>query len=338
MAIVTGEIESLSRLKKELHAKGIYRFNSVKDIQNFQKNYIDERNAILDQVSKKIASELKKQEEEVEELRKTVEELNSQIQTENIAIQKSFQNLKNITKLFEIIGHKVFVLSLRTVCLGYTFRLRNKEKAFKNYSNGSELLFQSSSQKELKSIDFQYHTISSLKGTIAGALGEHRVVQELKKLPDDFYVINDFRLKFYKPLLHKPTNSKIYGIQIDHLVISGAGIFILETKNWSSQSIQNFDLRSPIDQIKRSNFALYLMLNSDQSKSILKPHHWGRRNIQTRNVLVLNRHKPKENFPFVAVRLISELPDYITYFESEFEPREVQNLFLNLKQMNGSIF
>ena len=96
MAIVTGEIESLSRLKKELHAKGIYRFNSVKDIQNFQKNYIDERNAILDQVSKKIASELKKQEEEVEELRKTVEELNSQIQTENIAIQESFQNLKTL--------------------------------------------------------------------------------------------------------------------------------------------------------------------------------------------------------------------------------------------------
>ena len=338
MAIVTGEIESLSRLKKELHDKGIYRFNSVKDIQTFQKNYRDERNAILDQVSKKIASELKKQEKEVEELRKTVEELKSQIQTENISIQESFQNLKKITKLFEIIGHKVFVLSLQTACLGYKFRLRNKEKAFKNYSNGSELLFQSSSKKELKSIDFQYHTISSLKGTIAGALGEHKVVQELKKLPDDFYVINDFRLKFYKPLLHKPTNSKIYGIQIDHLVISGAGIFILETKNWSSQSIQNFDMRSPIDQIKRSNFALYLLLNSDQSKSIVKPHHWGRRNIQTRNVLVLNRHKPKENFPFVAVRLVSELRDYITYFENEFEPREVQNLFLNLKQINGSTF
>jgi hypothetical protein len=42
------------------------------------------------------------------------------------------------------------------------------------------------------------------------------------------------------------------------------GLFILETKNWSKQSIKNEDLFSPVQQVKRAAFALFVYLMSDE--------------------------------------------------------------------------
>jgi hypothetical protein len=39
-------------------------------------------------------------------------------------------------------------------------------------------------------------------------------------------------------------------VQIDHLLVSPFGVFLIETKNWSDQSLNNLSLRSPVQQIK----------------------------------------------------------------------------------------
>ena len=84
----------------------------------------------------------------------------------------------------------------------------------------------------------------------------------MKKLSDDFILINDFSLKFNPPIFNRRENDRIFSIQIDHLLISKAGIFILETKNWSKKSIESLSLRSPIERIQRTSFALYVIINN----------------------------------------------------------------------------
>lgn len=53
-----------------------------------------------------------------------------------------------------------------------------------------------------------------------------------------------------------------------------------------AQSIDSLDLRSPVEQIKRASYALFVFLNSDVSLG-LKRHHWGNRKIPLRNVVVM---------------------------------------------------
>lgn len=88
-----------------------------------------------------------------------------------------------------------------------------------------------------------------------GASGEERVINELKKLGKDFLVINDLKLPNYSG-------------NIDHLVLSKNGLFIIETKNhkgdikcngnyWEREKAGLFkifqnQLDSPSKQIKNS--------------------------------------------------------------------------------------
>lgn len=63
---------------------------------------------------------------------------------------------------------------------------------------------------------------------IVGMAGEHWVKKELKKLSKDYLIINDVMLI---------VNNKSF--QIDHLVISKYGIFVIETKQYNGYLIGN---------------------------------------------------------------------------------------------------
>lgn len=55
-----------------------------------------------------------------------------------------------------------------------------------------------------------------------GKRGEQRVFSILKQLPDEYYVCNDIVIQ-----------RNGYSVQIDHVVISPYGIFVIETKNYT---------------------------------------------------------------------------------------------------------
>jgi hypothetical protein len=120
----------------------------------------------------------------------------------------------------------------------------------------------------LNDLDHKKRVIDEINSYIYGAIGEQKVVEELKQLPDDYILINDFTLTFDKPIFYSQERSYIKSVQIDHLLISPAGIFLIETKNWSKESLKNINLRSPVAQIKRTNYALYKLLSGQRLASI----------------------------------------------------------------------
>ena len=99
--------------------------------------------------------------------------------------------------------------------------------------------------------------------------------------------------------------------------------------------MKNIDLRSPIKQILRSNYALFVLLNGESRHNNinLERHHWGRKQIPVRNIIVMTNAKPREEFRHVKVLSLKEINGYVTYFDPIFNKEEVENIcnYLRMK-------
>lgn len=289
MTIVVGQIESLKKLKEVLIENGITRFNSIGEINSFLKNYESEKEEIPKITKITLDQEIKELEE-----------------TTKQAVEKSNQNLFN--KI-------VYYLKIKSL----TNKKSNLEK---NYEN----VLSTRCKESYKNLDFTKEVIDGLYTLIAGAVGENLTVKELEKLSNDYYLINDFSVEFNPPIYNKNENDRIFSIQIDHLLICKSGIFLLETKNWSNKSIENLALRSPVKQITRTSYALFVLLNSESNINLVR-HHWGSAKIPIRNIIVMTKVKPKEEFKHVKVLTLNELNGYIKYFDKIFNNDEVEHIF-----------
>ena len=289
MTIVAGKIEPLKRLKETLHSHGIYRFNSVGDINAFLKQYESEKKGIPATVKHSTDDEIKE-------------------------LEKASKNV------IEIRDKNIFNKIL------YYFKARKLINNHNALVNDYEAVLSQRSSDSYRELKFIKETVEGLYSTIAGAVGENTVVSELQKLSDEYYLINDFSLNFNPPIFNKRDNDRIYSIQIDHLLISQSGIFVLETKNWSSKSIENLDLRSPVEQIKRASYALFVFLNSDKNQGLVW-NHWGSKKIPIKNIIVMTNKAPKSDFQHVKVLPLDKLNGYIQYFDEIFDKAETENIF-----------
>jgi hypothetical protein len=348
MARIIGKIESLKSLKSELEKNGISRFNSVKGINDFLSNYNSERLVILNNASDKLEKEYF---ERSTNLKQRIQDKSEQIILETKKIDNQISVLQ--TKIDSINAKdahllKKLISSIRLYFLRNqsNYFVKNKtnlissivndinrnivnEKHFiKKYETEKQKLIEKRSKSEIKKIEYTRNFLENSKNLISGAIGENLVVKEIEKLSDDYVLINDFNLSFSRPIFYKKQNQRIYSVQIDHLLISKAGVFVIETKNWSKSSVNTISLRSPIEQIERSNFALYVYISENIT---LDEHHWGEQRIPIRNLIVMINNKPSGQFKNVSVKLLKELNDYIKYFEPVLTDKQFNRIVTELK-------
>lgn len=358
MALVYGQLESLKKIRDTLDRKGISRFNSIGQLNNFIKNYENEKEELFYKIEQQFEVELDTLKAELFFQQKNYDELKTntgiklnewvskldrkctilrQVPAKNALIE-----LGNWYLLQLLIGIK-FTLKISYILYLWiqTFKSKNKlKKALKKlnvYNHDKHSIISARFTEEFKNLEYTKAIVNKINPLIAGAIGEHLVAKELEKLPDNFVLINDFSFSLNPPIFNKKNNDRIYSIQIDHLLITNAGIFILETKNWSKESIGRLDLRSPIEQIQRTNYALFILLNSYESvgSEILKQHHWGKRELPIKNVIAMINNKPKGKFKHVAIKKLSELNRYISYFEPIFNDSEIKKISALLRRLNS---
>ncbi len=213
--------------------------------------------------------------------------------------------------------------------------LANKHKRLLYLDSNFEDAVKESCGAALYDLDRKKRAIDEINTFIYGAIGEQKVVNALAYLPDDYTLINDFTYSFSKGIYSKQDSQFIKFIQIDHLLVSPAGIFLIETKNWSQKSLMNLNLRSPVQQIRRTNFALFNIL-SRSSRFKLDRHHWGEQKIPIKNLIVLINHKPMEEFHHVKILTLDELPVYINYFKPCLSNQDVQEISNYLVKINNT--
>lgn len=348
MARIFGTIESLKSLKLELKDNGVSRFNSVREIKDFLSNY----NSLKQETINKVLNIL---EIEYSEARNIIErsfkEKNEIIKIEKEIIEKNLSKLKfKINKLETNKADNFFSNILSSIRVYYLKNESNKilknkntsiefstkeiskkiyrtELFVKAYEAEKQRIVEKRARNKIAELEHIYKVIQNSKNLISGAIGENLVVKEINKLSDEYVLINDFNLQFSSPIYFKKYNQRIYSIQIDHLLISKAGVFIIETKNWSEKSVSSLSLRSPIEQIERSNFALYIYLSDNITMS---DHHWGEQQIPIRNLIVMINNKPTGKFKYVNIKLLNEVNSYIKYFEPVLTDRQFEKLVNNL--------
>jgi len=346
MAKIYGSLGSFSELKKRLEK--IYRPNNLKDIIDFKNNLPKAPSEIKVKAEKEIL-------EEIDNLRNKLKELSikykgkindrKKLLTEeknDIALKINIYSVKP-TNIFRRLYYylKLKLLLKRKNILDNHFD-EEKRKPFlylekKILSTKEELDYKEKNlekliEKKIKPEIERLNTTNSLllknNKLYKGALGEEKVLDELRKLPDSFSVINNFKKSFSKGIYRKRTDDWIYSVQIDHIVIGPTGIFIIETKNWSQRSINNEDLFSPVRQVGRANHALYCYLNNLIKKNYLPSlnHRWGPLKISLNSIVVSIQEPLQQEFQHVKVLSLQGLFSYITHRKQIFSKNQIEEL------------
>ncbi len=347
MCKVYNSVGSLTVLKSHLYQHNITEFKSLNEVMSFQNGYPVLRKQIISKSEMSIENEKdslialnEKLAEEVEETELRVKgQLEAEIEylkaTLNLLSTESERNC--ITKL---IGY------FRAGSMKRKIKRLEKELPSKIHQSvcQSEHLLQENIKRneyittrfqeavrehcsvELNILDRKKAVIDECNSVIYGAIGEQKVVKELEKLPDDYILINDFRLLLNPPVYNRSENEYIKSAQIDHLLIGPSGLYLIETKNWSEASLNSLNLRSPVAQLRRSSFALFTVMNKYASGFSLEKHHWGKRKVVIKNLLVLINKKPQEEFQYVKVLTLDQLIGYIRYFPPIYTKNETEDM------------
>ena len=343
MAHIYRQIDSTKTLRKELDSKNISMFNSIREIEDFKRNYNSIKEDILAQaqinLQKEIAQKSNKLESLKEDLKEHITSLEDEIRTQIRILETKVSDLNerlknqsflkrvftaiarwhNNFELYQLVTNRNQRISRRTA--SRVLEAESLQSEVDRLTQNTDEIVANRCKNELYELDRTKNAVEELRTIIAGAKGEYAVEQELKKLPNNFYVINDYKLDFVRPIINKQTGEKIFSIQIDHLVVSPGGVFILETKNWSQKSIKSLNLRSPIEQIQRSSYALFVFMNKNIS---INTHHWGSKQISLKNVLVMTGATTNQKFQYVKVKQLKEINVYLNYFDAIYSDDETK--------------
>jgi hypothetical protein len=337
---------SLSNLLSEFKKEKITFFNSLSDVISFRDEFQQRLSKIKGETTRAVLLEKEelghKNSELSAEYSKKIKEQEALLIKEKAEIESSLSCLKEpniFLKPFYI--YKQYKLKKRLETLSINLEAESK-RAFKNLNNTllsvqQELHYMEQSvdkiieeRARIKSRDL--YTAKSLieenTTTLLGAIGEEKTIKELSTLPDSFFVINDFQYEFDRPLHNKSSNDWIRSIQVDHIVIGPSGVFVIETKNWSRNSIQSTELYSPVQQIRRINYALFFLLNHSVTNNLLPSFNdnWGSRKISVNSIVLLVNTRPNQEFQYVKLLSLNNLRPYLTYLKPVLTENETEQI------------
>lgn len=358
MCKVYNTIGALNTIQNELVNNNIDDFNTLEELINFQKEVHIKEQKIIQQHTLKIQEKKITLEKEVNDFYDSIQTNRAKIKEEqNLKLKILFNKIENlpptnnkiIPTIIDYWINFIIWVNITLTHIEWKFKIikleviakikfENTKKRFKYISNNFQEALKESSKTELNNYQLKKKVISRMNKSIYGAIGEQKVVDTLQKLPDDFILINDFNYTFKSPLKKPYEKTLIKTIQIDHILIAPSGIFLIETKNWSEHSINNIEMRSPIQQTNRSGYALYKILNNSSFlKWSINKHHWGHKKIPVKNIIVFINNKPIEEFQGVKILSLNELINYIKRFPSIYNTLETEKIAQYLLKSNDII-
>lgn len=94
-----------------------------------------------------------------------------------------------------------------------------------------------------------------------GAKGEQVVLDELSKFGNEFHVFCDLRLVLPRTVTYNGQKN-LRSAQMDFVVVSKKGVFVIEVKNWCDNFAEKYDGFSPYEQTNRAGRVLWLTLKN----------------------------------------------------------------------------
>jgi hypothetical protein len=160
-------------------------------------------------------------------------------------------------------------------------------------------------EKEIQTISRKVKLLEKVikSPEFAGSIAELELIDSLRELPENHYVINNVKIEIRKPILFDGTWLK--SAQIDHVVVTTSGIFAIEVKNWSTKFVLEGDYFNPYQQVKRSAYLCHKLIGE-------------KFNIKTRSIIAYKGSIPKKPLDsYAKVLPISDVGRYILWFKDE---------------------
>ena len=337
---------ALTDLINNLKEKSVFGFNSIDEIIKYKKNYQNEIQQVKSEKLKEILQEIKILENTHNDLIKEYDiyknEQKSKIDNEIEQLKTLYNNLDN--KLFNKI-RKYFIKKksdkyeskydsyIELPLKKYEIEKNAVENKLLHLKNNQEDEISKRSNNSVNKIEYTVSVLNSFSSLIYGSIGEIKAIELLKQLPEQYYIINDFRETFNPPIYNRNENDRIYSIQIDHIVVGPTGVYIIETKYWNQKSINNNLLFSPVQQLKRSSYALFILLNDIiRTKRIaVFSNNWGQFKISISNILLMMNASTDQQFQYIKILTEKNLINYITKGRIIFSEDQIKYIVKILK-------
>jgi hypothetical protein len=165
-------------------------------------------------------------------------------------------------------------------------------------------------------LDRTIDRVEALPGSpeIAGALAELEVIDRLRELPDTYVVFNDVRLQATRHIYFD--GASLQSAQVDHVVLSPAGVFVIETKHWSRATAASGAHHDPFDQSARAGYVCYDLLHEA----------FGKTKVRSLIAYLGALPSPPEGTKVKAIP-VAELCGYIAWFRAaELDPARMEQL------------
>lgn len=110
----------------------------------------------------------------------------------------------------------------------------------------------------------------------AGAKGENKVITQLSELNDDYHVFCGLKIRLPHKVRYNGFRN-LKSAQMDFVIVSKKGIFVIEVKNWSNDYARNYDGFQPHEQVDRAGRVLWITLQNSsidtRVTNVLLPIH-----------------------------------------------------------------
>ena len=154
----------------------------------------------------------------------------------------------------------------------------------------------------------------------AGAKGENKVIDKLSQLSDEYHVLCGVRIEL--PHFISYNGKKDLGsAQIDFVVVSTKGVFLIEVKNWSDNSVNQGGFFSPHEQTDRAGLVLWIILKSWRSSP------------RVTNVLLAVRGNIRYDPSYKAVFVsdLNRINDFLSKRQDTLSEKDVKKIVGKLK-------
>ena len=335
---------ALTDLFNKLDDMSIYEFKSLDEIFEYKRNYKIKIEEIKQTKKNEIKEDISVLTKENENLLK---EYNKCKEQNILLIYAQIDKLKNVinnskTNLFYKIKKHYSKRKLTKIetnyneiierpLLNYLNKIKGNENKVEYLSNYQDEEIEKRAGMVIKNIENTISKLNSLSPLIFGSFGETKAIKLFQALPNQYYVINDFRKSFKPPLYNRNENDYIYSIQLDHIVIGPTGVYLIETKYWNKKSIESNDLFSPVKQIRRGGFALFILLNDCIKSTTLFSNNWGTIKLSISNILLMMNSSTKEQLQYVKILTEYNFIEYITSRPKILNEEQIKYLVKILK-------
>jgi len=206
----------------------------------------------------------------------------------NLRTTGARRKLKRLETKFDLVAEKPFKKDKKQI-----------KKIEKSY-HSLEKTYDKTIGKKLEPLHKADGMIKANISFLIGATGEEIVIKELSKLPDTYYIFNEYKMRLGKSVYSKNTHDYVRSCRIDHLVVGPTGIFIIETKNWSAERLRTTNFL-PHRQVTNAGLVFYIFLS----------RKFRRRKFPNYKIVVMLGNVPKIKYPYVTQLSLHELNSYI---------------------------